>query len=150
MSKLVKSISYIHNYEKPKLIECFSKLQHDLPWNELADCLKLINLKEKQTKLDKMYDNGTLPAIRAAVLSQIQSSKNHAGKELEMKVKKALETIDIPHGSQVCVMNNKIISKRVKGCRIIDFVIPKPIPNRYLKEYTIISTKTSTRERSSQ
>lgn len=150
MPKIIKSQAYIKNYEKPKLVEYFTKLSSDLPWDELAECLKIKDTKEKQLKLAEMYDNGTLPAIRSAVLSQIQSCKVHAGKDLEMKVKKALETIGIPHASQVYVKDNKIIAKRVKGCFIVDFIVPEPIPDHDLKDYTIISTKTSTRERSSQ
>lgn len=148
--KLKKSQEYIDSYEKPKVVEYLMKLDPKLDWDEFAKSMKETSQSERCRKLNALYDNGAIPALRSAFLSQIQASKVHAGKELEDKVTKALKKLRWSFGNQVCVLDNKVIPKRQKGCHVVDFVVPKPKVGDDLSKFTVISTKTTTRERFSQ
>lgn len=128
------------------MVEYFNKLSADFDWEKFAKTMKLPPNKRK-TALEEAYDDGILPAIRAAVLSQIQSSKAHAGRELENKVRFALDKLKIPYGYQIAVEDDTILDKRPKGSHVLDFVVPNPNAGDSLKDYVVISTKTTLRER---
>jgi hypothetical protein len=145
-TKNPKSQYYIDTYEKPKMVQYINTISQDLDWKLFAQTMEL-PAEERASRLSELYDNGILPCLRAAVLSQIQSSKTHSGKGLETKLQTALDKLGIAYGYQVPVKDNKILARRNKGCHVLDFVIPKPVAGESLETYVIISSKTTLRER---
>lgn len=146
---MYKSAIYKDTYEKPTVCECLASIQGKFDWQEFAEVMSLDSAEDRKKNLAKLYDNGLLVALRAAFLSQMQRARCHSGRLLEQQVIAALTALEVPFSSQVAVMDNKIISKRVKGCNILDYVIPTAKVGESLDGYILLSTKTSTRERGS-
>ncbi len=154
-TRLVKTQTYLQNVEKPVLVKFYKKLSPDLNWQKLANCLST-PMSDRNDDFDQqlreLYDDGTLPSLRATHMSEMQSTRSLAGKELEVKVAKTLQEANISYGSQVTVIDSIIEKGPRKGKKryVVDFVVPKPTIGTPLNDYTIISCKTTLRERISQ
>jgi hypothetical protein len=144
---MYKSAVYKDTYEKPTVCQALADIKGKFDWDEFAQVMSVENQNERKERLGKLYDNGLLVALRSAFLSQMQRARAHSGRLLEQQVTSALTSLGISFSSQVAVMDNKIISKRAKGCNILDYVVPKAVPGESLEGYILLSTKTSTRER---
>ena len=122
-------------YRSKKHCENISAMKTVLPNVDISD-----------TDMDKLF--------RKAI-SIHQTNKNQNGQFLESLVREILMSENIPFQEQVIINQSGNIvdsSEKRKPCyHIIDFVLGKEIkPGRNIQEYTVLSCKTTCRERWTQ
>jgi len=102
----------------------------------------------KKNKFRKLYDKGYLDAIYKINQSITQSLRSCTGKKFEMMLKEIFDENNISYSYQVFIDENGIVVKtRKESSHILDFVVPECKMGKSLKKYTVISCKTTLRER---
>jgi hypothetical protein len=126
-------------WRKETFLRFYKKLDIDI--NKFHKYLKKMNFK-------KLYDKGYLEKIYKINQSITQSLRSCTGKEFENMIRQILDENHISYSYQVYIdENGKVVGHKKDSAHIVDFVIPKCKIGKSLKKFTILSCKTTLRER---